>query len=107
VEKVCSHVVILRKGEKLYSGLVDGMMASHGFFELRSEDMDQLKTFLEQHASFGKIDSYNGTLTAYLKEEMDAESLNKMLFEKGIVLSHLVKRKESLEQQFLNLTKNN
>jgi len=29
------------------------------------------------------------------------------LFEKGFVLSHLVKRKPSLEQQFLDLTNNN
>lgn len=105
VEKVCSHVVILRKGEKLYSGRVDEMMASHGFFELRSSDMDALKTLLEKNASFGKIDADNGILTAYLKEEMNAEELNKVLFEKGIVLSHLVKRKESLEEQFLALTK--
>jgi ABC-2 type transport system ATP-binding protein len=107
VEKVCSHVIILRKGENLYSGPVDSMLASHGFFELRAKNMDQLQELLEKNASFGKVEIFNGTLTAYLKEEMDAESLNKMLFEKGIVLSHLVKRKESLEEQFLTLTKNN
>ncbi|NKI32928.1 ABC transporter ATP-binding protein [Croceivirga thetidis] len=107
VEKVCTHVVILRKGEKLYSGPVDSMLASHGFFELATEDLDALKSILEKHASFSKIEGYNGTLTAYLKEEMDAKTLNKLLFDKGIVLSHLVKRKESLEEQFLELTKNN
>lgn len=105
VEKVCSHVVILRKGEKLYSGRVDEMMASHGFFELQSSDMDALKTLLEKNASFEKINIANGTLTAYLKEEMNSEELNKIVFEKGIILSHLVKRKESLEEQFLALTK--
>lgn len=107
VEKVCSHVVILRKGEKLYSGPVDGMLASHGFFELRTTDMEALKLLLEKNASFGKIETQNGTITAYLKEEMNAEELNKVLFKKNIVLSHLVKRKESLEEQFLTLTKNN
>ena len=107
VEKVCSHVVILRKGEKLYSGPVDGMLASHGFFELRTADMEKLHQLLEKNASFGKITRENGTLTAYLKEEMQAEELNKILYEKGLVLSHLVKRKESLEEQFLTLTKNN
>ena len=107
VEKVCSHVVILRKGEKLYSGPVDGMLASHGFFELRTTDMETLKLLLEKNASFGKIETQNGTITAYLKEEMNAEELNKVLFKKDIVLSHLVKRKESLEEQFLTLTKNN
>jgi ABC-2 type transport system ATP-binding protein len=32
VEKVCTHVVVLRKGEILYTGLVDGMSANEGFF---------------------------------------------------------------------------
>ncbi len=106
VEKVCSHVVILRKGEKLYSGRVDDMLASHGFFELKTENTELLKTYLEKNASFGEIKVENGLLTAILKEEMDASEFNKILFSQGIVLSHLVKRKESLEEQFLTLTKN-
>jgi len=106
VEKVCTHVVILRKGEKLYSGRVDGMLASHGFFELKTDAMNQLKNYLEKNPSFGAIKIENGIITAILKEEMNASELNKTLFTEGIILSHLVKRKESLEEQFLTLTKN-
>ncbi len=106
VEKVCSHVVILRKGEKLYAGPVDSMLASHGFFELRCSDMEKLNELLSKHASFGNIVGENGTITAYLKEEMNAEELNQLLFKNNIVLSHLVKRRESLEEQFLTLTNN-
>ena len=104
VEKVCSHVIILRKGEKLYSGPVDEMLTSYGFFELRAIDEEVLVTFLSKHASFGPIKQENGLITAILKEEMKATTLNQDLFNNGIVLSHLVKRKESLEEQFLNLT---
>lgn len=106
VEKVCSHVVILRKGKKLYSGRVDGMLASHGFFELRTENTELLTQYLEKHASFSTIKIENGLITAVLREEMDATELNKILFNQNIILSHLVKRKESLEEQFLALTKN-
>ncbi|MCW5515967.1 ABC transporter ATP-binding protein [Muriicola sp. Z0-33] len=106
VEKVCSHVVILRKGEKLYSGRVDGMLASHGFFELRTDSSEQLLKFLEQNDSFGEVKQENGLITAFLEREMNAIELNKQLFASGIVLSHLVKRKESLEEQFLTLTEN-
>ncbi|CAM4414346.1 ABC transporter ATP-binding protein [Zobellia roscoffensis] len=106
VEKVCSHVIILRKGEKLYSGRVDGLLASHGFFELKSDNIESLKTYLEKHASFGQVKLENGCITAFLKEEMNAGELNKTLIDQGIFLSHLVKRKESLEEQFLTLTKN-
>jgi len=106
VEKVCSHVIILRKGEKLYSGRVDDMLASHGFFELKTENMDELEAYLEKNASFGKIKKENGMITAILKEEMNPAVLNHELFKKGVVLSHMVKRKESLEEQFLALTNN-
>jgi ABC-2 type transport system ATP-binding protein len=44
-------------------------------------------------------------MTAYLEEEMSAVDLNQWAFNQGLVLSHLVKRKESLEEQFLTLTK--
>ncbi|MEN1786412.1 MAG: ATP-binding cassette domain-containing protein [Bacteroidota bacterium] len=107
VEKVCTHVIILQKGKKRYAGPVDGMRASHGFFELRCSNMDQLKTLLAKQASFGKLHFENDLLIAYLKEEMEAEQLNRILFAEGITLSHLVKRKESLEEQFLALTQNN
>ena len=105
VEKVCSHVVILRKGVSLYSGSVDGMNASHGFMTMKSNDMDTLKNALEGNPAFGTIKREGEFLVVYLKEPMDASEVNKLLFEKGIALSHLVKRKESLEEQFLELTK--
>lgn len=106
VEKVCSHVVILRKGEKLYSGRVDGMLASHGFFELKAENMEKLATLLKSNPDISDIKEDNGLITAFLKTELDANTLNATLFDSGVVLSHLVKRKESLEEQFLALTKN-
>jgi len=107
VEKVCSHVVILRKGISLYSGSVEAMNASHGFVTLKSNDMVKLQAALEGNPAFGLIKQEEDAVVAYLKEPMDASDINKVLFEKGITLSHLVKRKESLEEQFLELTKNN
>jgi ABC-2 type transport system ATP-binding protein len=106
VEKVCSHVVILRNGRKLYSGSVDAMLASHGFFELKAKKEKELLDFLNNHKSFSEVKINDGLITAILKEEINAEELNKLLFEKGILLSHLLKRRESLEEQFLTLTKN-
>lgn len=104
VEKVCSHVVVLRKGEKLYSGRVDEMISSHGFFELKAEKQQDLVNFLEAYPNFGKINVEGDLITAFLKEPMSASAFNQLMFEKEILLSHLVKRKESLEEQFLQLT---
>ena len=107
VEKVCSHVVVLRKGERLYSGRVDEMISSHGFFELKTEDENKLIKILESVNSIGNIKNENGLITAFLTSPMEAAQFNKLMFEKGITLSHIVKRKESLEEQFLQLTKDN
>lgn len=108
VEKVCSHVVILEKGKTLYSGRVDEMTAGFGYFEISSGDNHRLQEVLLSLPHFDRVSSENGTglLKAILKEDLNGEALNKQLFEQGIVLKHLVKRKESLEQQFLQITKN-
>ena len=107
VEKVCSHVVVLRKGVKLYSGRVDEMISSHGFFELKSNKETELVKLLENHKSFGKVKVQDNLVTAFLNEPMNSEDFNKYLFEQDVILTHLVQRKESLEEQFLQLTDNN
>ena len=105
VEKVCSHVVVIREGVKLYSGRVDEMTASKGYFELAADDTNEkLEQLLEEHPAIGSVKKENGKLIALLKEDLSAADLNTYLFGKGITLSLLVKRKPSLEQQFLNLT---
>ncbi|RNC84902.1 MAG: ATP-binding cassette domain-containing protein [Winogradskyella sp.] len=106
VEKVCTHVVVLRKGEKLYSGRVDEMISSHGFFELKTDKEAELKAILEADKHFDSIKVEGDLITAFLNTPMSASDFNQLMFDKGIVLSHLVKRKESLEEQFLQLTDN-
>ena len=107
VEKVCSHVVVLRKGEKLYAGRVDEMISSNGFFELKCDDQTKLLNYLEAHNSIKNTKVENGLITAFLETPVSASEFNKELLNNGILLSHLVKRKESLEEQFLQLTDNN
>ena len=108
VEKVCSHVVVIRKGQKLYSGRVDEMTASNGLFELKvASDEDKLLTILEEHPAIGKVNKDHETIIATLNTAISATEINEFLFKKGVILSHLVKRKPSLEQQFLDLTSNN
>ncbi|WP_431242623.1 ABC transporter ATP-binding protein [Flavobacterium sp. P21] len=106
VEKVCSHVVVLRKGEILYSGSVDEMSANEGFFEVSSDDNFTLKSILSNHPNVDHIKEEDGKILVYLKSELATSDLNQFLFSKNIVLNHLVKRRNSLEAQFLELTKN-
>ena len=106
VEKVCTHAIILRKGHMIYSGRVDQMIASHGYFELKTKNMEQLLSYLEKNDDFSSIKQENGLITAFLSKPMEPSFFNQLMFEQNIVLSHLIWRKESLEEQFLSLTNN-
>ena len=105
VEKVCSHVIVIRNGVTLYQGSVDGITANEGFFELESDNLAQLKTALQSFPQIEKIEEEDSKVLVYLNANLDAAELNSHLFKQNITLSHLVKRKNSLEEQFLELTK--
>lgn len=108
VEKICSHVIVIRNGIKLYGGSVDEMTASKGFLELKIEkDEEKLLAALELHPSVKKVVKNREIIIAALRDDISATEMNTFLFEKGLFLSHLVKRMPSLEQQFLDLTNNN
>lgn len=108
VEKICSHVIVIRNGIKLYGGSVDEMTASKGFLELKIEkDEEKLLAALKLHPSVKKVVKNREIIIAALRDDISATEMNTFLFEKGLFLSHLVKRMPSLEQQFLDLTNNN
>ncbi|MCF6182692.1 ATP-binding cassette domain-containing protein [Lutibacter sp.] len=108
VEKVCTHVVVIRNGIKLYAGSVDEMTASFGIIELKAEiDLENIQKSLADFDGISTSKIENEMVIATLNKEISSGEINTFLFKKNIVLTHLVKRKPSLEQQFLTLTNNN
>lgn len=107
VEKVCSHVVVIRQGKMLYSGRVDEMTSTYGYIEMRTEsNQKELISLLTNYPGISKLKSDKQLVTAILSQPISSKDINKYLFENNIVLSHLSKKKPSLEQQFLQITKN-
>ena len=108
VEKVCSHVVVIREGIKLYSGRVDEMTASHGVIEIESKhDKNEIFTALKSIEGIESVHEEGERIFIRLNQEVSSAHLNRQLMEQGIELSHLVKKRPSLEQQFLSLTNKN
>ncbi|MFZ9057851.1 MAG: ABC transporter ATP-binding protein [Flavobacteriaceae bacterium] len=104
VEKVCSHVIVLKNGVKYYEGPVDQLTHSHGYFELQAPQMSALQTALEKLALFDTLKTQNGKILAYPKKPLAPESLNQKLAAQKIFLSTLNYKKKTLEEQFLELT---
>jgi ABC-2 type transport system ATP-binding protein len=49
------------------------------------------------------INRENGTYNVSLRDGFSSKDLNQFLFEKGVVASHLVTKKKTLEKQFLEI----
>lgn len=108
VEKVCSHVVVIRNGIKLYSGRVDEMTASYGIIELSTKSSKQeLYTQLKNYDGIESVKEEDEIFYLKLSKELSSAELNRYLMDNNIILSHLIKRRPTLEQQFLTLTNNN
>ena len=104
VEKVCSHVLVLRKGEILYSGLVDQMSSKSDFLELQSIDNQLLISLLNQNESIASVQIVGDKVHVFSKTSLNPSEINKFLANSNCYLNHIVIKKQSLEEQFLELT---
>lgn len=104
VEKVCSDVVIIKKGEVLKSGKVEDILNTGKRLELAASDMDKLRTSLLSMSGISNLHNRNGFIVAELNDDMNADMVNKSLQDLGISLNHLVLLKADLESEFLKLT---
>ncbi len=107
IEKVCTHVAVIKKGNLLYSGLVDGIANDTGFIELACADNVVLKAALEKLPEIEKITEEANHLRVSGTAALTPEWLNKQLVQNGIYLHYLEQKKTNLETQFLELIKEN
>lgn len=103
VEKVCTHVAILKRGDLLLSGKVEEVLSNEDRVELKADDLSQLENILKELSSLQKIQISDGFVYAY-GHDLDLKFINQYCMQKGIVLSHLLQKKKSLESKFIELT---
>lgn len=105
VEKVCTHVAIMKKGVLLSEGPVNTILKDEPTFELQANDLEALKLKLEQHPNISSVTIENNLLIASFTEKISATNINQYCFENGTTLSHLKENNFSLEKTFLELIK--
>lgn len=105
VEKICSHLAILKQGELLASGSVKELLAEEEMIEFSSSDNKTLLKKLRESKLIKEIEKKNGVLAALLNQNVSAADINSFAFKEKIILTHLVSKKKSLETQFLELVK--
>ncbi len=103
VQKTCSHVLVLKNGQKLFDGAVDKVLASSDMLEIAAEDNKELQNVLSGFDGIIEIKEEPGLLLARLNEGLLPFDVNSFCISKGLVLTHISMRKKSLEKQFLEL----
>lgn len=106
VEKVCTHVAILQKGQLLMAGDVNVVLTNEDFVELGAPNLDQLRTALAGLRGVRQLKDLNGYIQLVFDKDalMELGEINKYCFDHGVVLNHLQLRKKSLESKFMELT---
>ena len=107
VQKVCSHFVVLRTGKKVYQGSVEEVLNQKQKIELWAPGHEELVRVLGSHADISSIDVQTDLITIEVKNGLATESLNRYLFDKGIIVSHLAMVRSNLEEQFLTILAEN
>ena len=105
VEKVCSHVAILKSGELIANGKVGELLSTEETVYIQTEKLDELMNFLKESDLVSNTYMVEEDLAVVLNSNYKSTDLSKFCFEKGYPLSKIVVKKQSLEDQFLQLVK--
>lgn len=102
VQKVCTHFAVLKRGNLMHVGPVDDVGKGEEIVEVQAFH-DDLNVLLQEFMGSASIKKENGMFQVMMKDGFHSRDLNKFLFDKGIVLSHLATKKKTLEKQFLEI----
>lgn len=105
VEKVCTHVAIIKNGRLLASGSVGEVLASDDVIALRAADLERLAEILPGIKGYVSQDRLESRILLHADLGVGSlEEINRYCFEHGVVLEHLALQRASLEAKFLEIT---
>ena len=102
VQKVCTHFAVLKRGNLMHYGPVDDVGKGEEIVEVVAYH-DDLGVLLQEFIGSATVRKENNQFLVMMKEGFHSHDLNRFLFEKGIVASHLITKKKTLEKQFLEI----
>jgi ABC-type multidrug transport system ATPase subunit len=104
VEKICSHVAIMKQGQLLAAGPFSEILQSEQHLLVAAEDTVKLQQWASAQSFIAEVHPEGSLLRLSLKTSLLPSEINQRAFDDGIVLSHLQAKHTSLEERFLALT---
>lgn len=102
VQKVCTHFAVLKKGVMVHNGPVDDVKGGAETVEVNAS-IENFNDVLNEFSGVTSVRKENGLYVVSLSDGTKAQDLSKFLVDKGIVVTHLIARRRSLEKQFLEI----
>lgn len=103
VQKVCSDFMVLRKGKKLFQGNVKEALSDQRLVAVGAKNMEGLQNALSDYQGISKMELKEGLCLLTALPEVTTTDISQFLFDKKIIVNHLVEREGSLEKQFLKI----
>lgn len=106
VEKVCTHMAIMKRGNLLATGTVNEILSNEDIAEVSAADNKRLAELLRGYPGYNKMNiEENGVVhITFPLGTANTESINRFCFDNGLVLNHIQLKKKSLEARFLEMT---
>jgi ABC-type multidrug transport system ATPase subunit len=108
VEKVCSHVAIIQKGDLKTVGTVSEVLSRNAdtevVIEIGAENMEQLLIVVKRLPGVVNAFTDENCIRVIGEQHLTPKELNRLCFENGIVLDRLTLKRKSLETTFLEIT---
>jgi ABC-2 type transport system ATP-binding protein len=107
VEKICTHVVILKQGQVVATGLTEEVLADDDVLEIGASDPEALEKALLSYPGIRELKWEGKYLHAtFGKGTARPAEVNAHCQALGVVPDHLMLRKKRLEARFFELTGN-
>jgi len=103
VQKVCTHFAVLDRGKLMHTGPVHEVDTEETKVELSAEDPEKLLSVLEGFAGSKSLERSGNLFQVTLSKGATIAGLSRHVYENGIILTHLMSVRKSLESQFLEI----
>lgn len=106
VQKVCTDFAILQRGRVIYTGPIHDVGKGTETIEVKAE-VENLNELLLSFTGTSSIVKEADLYQVVLRDGFKSADINRYLFDQNVVASHLVTKRKTLEQQFIEILGNN
>lgn len=105
IEKMCTHVAILKYGELIQEGTLDEIMTQDRMLMIKADNIESIRKVINSNDHLNLIDDSGEEILIAVDEAYSNADINKIFADNGVYLAGLRDHKKNLESTFLEIVK--